>query len=104
MKSTATSSPVLTEIAVQVLQDSTGLAALRLFPLFHTGPISASYYVQDPQDMTDVPESITRAPGTTFSRSQTKLSDDKYGNANRGDMKKLFRMKRTGNMRGGAHR
>jgi hypothetical protein len=78
MKSSATANPVMTGIAAKFMQDSNGFVGRRLFPIFNAGLQSAAYYVFDKANLLNFPQNIQRAPGTGYSRSLMKLSDDTF--------------------------
>ena len=78
MLTTTTQQPVLTKIAAKVLQNPEDFVGLSLFPLFPTPLMSSTYYVVDDAAMVTPPAGTLRSPGSAFSRSQTRLSDDIY--------------------------
>lgn len=84
MNSTATANPVLTQTAVKFALNAKEFVGLSLFPVFMAGEQAAPYYVFDAENFLNVPKNIQRAPGSAYSRSSMKLSDDSYSCKNYG--------------------
>lgn len=78
MDTTQNLSQTLSEIGSQTLQNPAGFAGLALFPLFHTPILSGQYYLFGAGSTLEAPANIKRAPGSSFSRSHTKRSNDNY--------------------------
>jgi hypothetical protein len=78
MLTNSTLQPVLTKIAVAMLQEPKDFVGLTLFPLFRTELLSSTYWVVDPAAMVTAQPNMPRSPGTPFARSLTKLGSDVY--------------------------
>ena len=78
MKAAATANPVLTQTATKFMHNANEFVGRVLFPFFFTGEQAAQYYVFDRENALNIPTDIQRAPGTGYSRSVMKLSDDSY--------------------------
>jgi hypothetical protein len=78
MITASTLNPVLSEIAIRMVQQPVDFVGLTLFPLFRTGLYTSQYYIVDDAAMVSAPPLVPRAPGAPFPRSLTKLSNDQY--------------------------
>lgn len=78
MNSKATVNPILTTTAVKYMHNANEFAGRALFPMFMTNEQAANYYVFDRENALNIPKDIQRAPGSHYSRSVMKLSDDAY--------------------------
>lgn len=78
MTSKATANPILTQTATRFMQSAGEFVGRALFPVFNTGEQAAQYYVFDRENALNIPENIQRAPGSGYSRSVMKLSDDSF--------------------------
>jgi len=84
MQTTATLNPILTTIANQFMSDPKGFVANEIFPEFDAPFQSGAYYYFAPGDIVNVPVLGPRAPGSPYTRLQTKISNDSYACENYG--------------------
>src|SRR6266850_2352212 len=79
MDTTSDLRQVLAEIASRTFQKAENFVGLSLFPLWRTPIIAGTYYMLDDASFFDgPPPGLSRAPGSPFARTRTKLSNDKY--------------------------
>lgn len=68
----------MTGHAVRFMRDPMGFVGFRLFPTFNSADQSSDYYVWDRENNLSIPRNIRHAPGSHFSRSTPKISDDAF--------------------------
>lgn len=84
MKSNVTHNPVLSATFNKFFANPAGFIGLMLAPIFRSAEQATSYFVFDRENFLNIPRLESRAPGTPYSRSFMKLSDDTFNCKNYG--------------------
>ena len=78
MNNKATLNHVLTDLAKTFMSSTSGFVGTTIAPVFNSGLASGQYYQWDRANYLNIPDDLSRSPGTEYQTLKSSLSDDTF--------------------------